>query len=463
MKRLPKTYKQSAVNVATLVLVLILFVYMGAQFSNNFSNKLSTQRTQEITDVEYLHLRGYVFRYETPMYRPAEGVCDYLLEDGAKVGVDQTYATFYQVSNGEEKQKELDELSEQIRRLSSKNATGGTVSDLSAIVGALDSSYYSFIDSVQKGDINSADRRGNALLDAMVGYRSITTGWGDVESGVLNSLENNKKAMLDSFGAGQSLVAQEGFYFFRDTDGYENVFSPDKLDGISCEDLDKLISSKSEGYGAGTIGKRVDSAKWFLVVPTDEETVMRFSYTIVHEPEGDTETGTEEESTVYVPSEPEVETRYYIGKTYSITYSMGGGKSAQMVLDNVKVDENGKGYLVFSSYDLSLSAELSRAQDVKVEMSSQTGYRIPTDALVELRGETGVYIIVGTVVEFRRVTVSLKDNGNGYVIVKTYEMDRADTSAAESEGETVDRPAYLKANDLIITSGNDLYDGKLID
>ena len=96
-------------------------------------------------------------------------------------------------------------------------------------------------------------------------------------------------------------------------------------------------------------------------------------------------------------------------------------------------------------------------------MSSQTGYRIPTDALVELRGETGVYIIVGTVVEFRRVTVSLKDNGNGYVIVKTYEMDRADTSVAESEGETVDRPAYLKANDLIITSGNDLYDGKLID
>ena len=196
-------------------------------------------------------------------------------------------------------------------------------------------------------------------------------------------------------------------------------------------------------------------------MPTDEETVMRFSYTIVHEPE--TETGTDEESIVYVPTEPEIETGFYIGKAYSVTYSSGGDKSAQMVLDSVKVDENGKGYLIFSSYDLTLSAELSRAQDVKVEMRSETGYRIPTDALVELRGETGVYIIVGTVVEFRRVTVSVGDSGNGYVIVKTYEMDRAELEAAENEGETVNRPAYLRPNDLIITSGNDLYDGKLID
>lgn len=465
MKRLPKTYKQSAVNAVILVLVLILFVYMGAQLFGNFSNKLSTQRTQEITDVEYLHLRGYVFRYETPVYSPSDGVCDYLLDDGARVGVDKAYATFYPIANGEEKQERLDELSEQIRRLSSKGATGGTVSDLSAIIGALDSSYYSFIDNVQKGDVASADRRGNALVDAIVNYRSVTTGWGDVESGVLNALKNEKKAMLESFGAGQSLVAQESFYFFHDTDGYENVFSPERLEGISCEELDKLISAKPESYNAGAIGKRVDSAKWFLVVPTDEETVMRFSYTIVHEPEIETgtETGTEEESTVYVPSEPEIEIGYHVGKTYSVTYSSGGDKSAQMVLDSVKVDENGKGYLIFSSYDLTLSAELSRAQDVKVEMNSETGYRIPTDALVEVDGEIGVYIIVGTVVEFRRVTVSLEDSGNGYVIVKTYEMDRAELDAAENEGEMVDRPAYLKTNDLIITSGNDLYDGKLID
>ena len=94
-------------------------------------------------------------------------------------------------------------------------------------------------------------------------------------------------------------------------------------------------------------------------------------------------------------------------------------------------------------------------------MNSVSGYRIPSDSLVKLDGEDGVYIIVGTVVEFRRVTVVKK--GEGYCIVKTYEEDRAELEKAEEEGIQVVRPPYLKINDLIITSGNDLYDGKLLD
>ena len=44
-------------------------------------------------------------------------------------------------------------------------------------------------------------------------------------------------------------------------------------------------------------------------------------------------------------------------------------------------------------------------------------------------------------------------------------MDRAEIEKLESESgeEAAERPPYLYVNDLIITSGNDLYDGKLID
>jgi hypothetical protein len=130
-----------------------------------------------------------------------------------------------------------------------------------------------------------------------------------------------------------------------------------------------------------------------------------------------------------------------------------------MTLERVLFDGEGEGYVVFSSYDLILSSELSRAQDVKVNMGSTTGYRIPSDSLVENDGESGVYILVGTVVEFRRVSVILE--GNGYMIVKTYEKDRAEGEANGTlDGE---KYPYLYVNDLIITSGNDLYDGKLLD
>ena len=93
-------------------------------------------------------------------------------------------------------------------------------------------------------------------------------------------------------------------------------------------------------------------------------------------------------------------------------------------------------------------------------MSSVTGYRIPAEALTKLNGNDGVYILVGTAVEFRRVT-KLSD-GNGYFIVNTYEKDREENQLGGTANSGSEIP-YLNVNDLIITSGNDLYDGKLID
>lgn len=460
MKRTTKTYKQSTVNAVILVLVFVLLLYLGAQLSKNFSTMVSTQRTQVITDVDYLHLKGYVFRYESPIAVQGEGVCDYLLDDGAKVGVDQTYAVYYRTSGAEEKQDRLDSISRQIRRLTSKAAIGETASDLSAINEALSSSYYSYINSVQNGNFMAADRQGEALVDALVNYRSVTTGWNDVASGTLVALEGSKKALLADCGMGEDLVAREGFYFFRAADGYENVFSPEKLDGISCEELEELVSANSQSYSGRVIGKRVDSAEWFLVVPTDAETVMSFAYEIMPE-ESETESGLDETRRNDEDAAGEPEIGFYTGSTYTVTFFSTGEKSAEMRLDDAYIDENGKGYLVFSSYDLTLSAELSRAQDVKVQMSSTTGYRIPTEALTELDGEDGVYILIGTVVEFRRVTVI--ERGEGYCIVNTYEKDKAELESAENEGDATERPPYLYVNDLIITSGNDLYDGKLLD
>ena len=60
---------------------------------------------------------------------------------------------------------------------------------------------------------------------------------------------------------------------------------------------------------------------------------------------------------------------------------------------------------------------------------------------------------MGSRVEFRRVTVIA--DGDRYYIVNTYASD-------SEEGAVSDIP-YLNANDLIITSGNDLYDGKSLD
>ena len=66
---------------------------------------------------------------------------------------------------------------------------------------------------------------------------------------------------------------------------------------------------------------------------------------------------------------------------------------------------------------------------------------------------SGKFPGVGNVVEFRRVTVISR--GEGYYIVNTYEVDLLEKPSSEIP--------YLNINDMIVTSGNDLYDGKQLD
>lgn len=454
MKKRRIKFNQTAVNVTVLVLIAVLFIYLGVQLTRGFSNAVSTQRTQVITDVDQLHVRGYVFKSETVMERPYEGVCHYLTEDGQRIRAEQDYLTYYKVSNDAEKmQARLDDLNRQIGLLTSKIASSGGASDLSHVGETISGSYYSYVDNLLDGNFISADKDGEALLGALVDYSVITERPEDVVKNVIEPLKKERDQLLASMGQGKTMSADEGgFYFFHETDGYENVFSSSKLDSLTRGELDKLISSSPKKYSDKPIGKRADTAEWFLVMPADESLIMQFAYP-KPESESETETGTgdgtvrEEE---YVPE-------FRIGQSYKVTF-LEADREISMKLDDVRLEEDGEGYLVFSSYDLELAATLSRSQDVKITMSSITGYRIPSDSLVEKNGESGVYILVGTEVKFRRVTVI--GEGNGYYIVNTWEMDRAEI---EESGDGSDRPDYLAVNDLIITSGNDLYDGKLLD
>lgn len=419
-KKAVKTYRQAVVNTVILVIVLFLALYLIVQLSRNQSTSVSTQRTQTITETEYISLTGYIFRDESPVKAQSTGVADYFVRNGEKVRVGQTFAEFYPISdlNDSEikkKQAHINELNLQIARLRS-GLSGGTVSDLGHISEELSRSYYLYIDSVLDGDLSSADKEGALLLGTLIDYTVITGLDGEAEN-IADSLKAKKQELLSDFGSlPQPLICTESCYYFYSTDGYEEIFSYDKLEGMTSDSLKKIIVAKPLEYGANIIGNAVYSPQWYLAVPTDEATALRFSE----------------------------------GAIYEIKYS--GGSSLKMNLERISVDEEGA-YLLFSSFDLSLSSDMLRTQNIKIKMGDCSGYRIPSSALIRKNGESGVYILIGTVVEFRRVTVI--GEGNGYYIVNTNEADI-------KEG-TVSSIPYLNINDLIITSGNDLYDGKLLD
>jgi hypothetical protein len=191
--------------------------------------------------------------------------------------------------------------------------------------------------------------------------------------------------------------------------------------------LSELAESDAEQYGAGVIGKTVYDPKWYLAIPTDADTCLDF---------------TEK-------------------RAYKVSFSDNDNITLDMTLEKAVTDEAGNAYLLFSSFDLSAIQGFSRAQSIKILTSSISGFRIPSESLESAYGEDGVFILIGTEIAFRRVTVI--GEGNGYYIVNTYAKDTEEQEKLEETGGEISEIPYLNANDLIITSGNDLYDGKLID
>ena len=95
--------------------------------------------------------------------------------------------------------------------------------------------------------------------------------------------------------------------------------------------------------------------------------------------------------------------------------------------------------------------DYGRVQSVKLIMGSTTGYRVPEQALHTREGMDGVYVLSGSEVIFRRVTVLYR--GDGYVVV------------AERDYSTENYKEFLNLNDQIIVSLSDgeLYDGRILD
>ena len=99
---------------------------------------------------------------------------------------------------------------------------------------------------------------------------------------------------------------------------------------------------------------------------------------------------------------------------------------------------------VFASDEVPTDFVWKRCQSARITVGSTTGYYVPDSALYTVDGVECVYVLEGGTVYLRRVEILCR--GDGYCIV----------------AEQGDRGGdYLALNDLMVTSGGDLYDGRV--
>ena len=377
-------------TIAVAVISIGMVFYFGYHLINTFTTDVTYSPAYPITETEYRRGSGYIFRDETIILKPSDGIPDYKTEDGARLGIDEQICELYaSVTDGAR-----DRISEIERRLSILESSLGTGVVREGIPEALRDSnerYDEIMSLLSDGDYSAAAILSDGFLSSLVRLGLLEEGAESIHLEIAN-LKSERAMLLSTYGkVTGSVRADRVGYFFRDADGYENIFDPSLLGEITVGDFAEMIEKEPEDT-AQALGKTVIKPKWYLAIPFDGENAAGFTE----------------------------------GKKYNIVFHDNGSRTLEMTLERLTLDlddhdsdgDRAEALLIFSSVKMPGDFRYLRVQDVSVEAAKYDGYRIPITAVRYYDGMTGVYVIAGGYVMFRQIDVLYEEEG--YCIAALY-------------------------------------------
>lgn len=430
------------IRAGVVLLLCGMISFSVYQVARHMTTGLSTLRTQEIMDVSYVEMDLYLFRDEAVVTVEGSGVASYDVANGERVGVGTTLGTAYATEGMDASAiKALQaRLNANAERLALLHAIGGlgTPADARAEAEAVDRYYLGLLDAADRGDLAAVNGFAGQMLNGIGRYDILTGGVSGTDASA--TLEDERQTLLAGLVPVSNFATDRSGYFYHETDGYEGVFPYGAAMTMTPEIFRAMTDSVVAEPTVGVVGKMVYSTIWYAAtyVPLDDPAVEVFQQGVA------------------------------TGETYRMTCGDSAGTEITLAIERMVPDGTGV-LLVFSSQDMPAGFDFSRVMRVETVARTTSGYRIPTEALVTLHADetgedvTGVYILSGGVVEFRKVRIRVRRDG--YIIAETYEEVQAllDTYTEEQyKAATADGWSYLRLNDNIITSGNELYEGKMI-
>ena len=421
MEQNKKPEKKSSAFIPRIALFLIgalVVLYTIYHVSSIFAEDVTTISAGISTEIKSVTGNGYVFRDEALLYSDNSGVVDYLVSDGAKVGKGQAIANVYEGGSAEERELII-LIDRYIALLEGSDAAVGT--DMTKLREAASDTYYSIVKQLSGGELGGLSKNTDKMLKTLNMIQSLIDGDSSSVSSSLESLRRSRSEILSGAGNGSYNTAVESGYFYKYADGYEGSFNTAVAKEGDGEALYALVSGEHTPAEVSSLcyGKMAESSEWYFVIPLSADEAGYFD----------------------------------IGSSYSVKVISGRERVVPMTL------ERALGYeseavekivlLVFSCDHLPDGEALERNLSISVDVGSVSGIYVPRSAVAYMDGQRGVYILKGSVVQFRAIEVAY--------IVKDYYLVDADFDDDESEY------AYLTQNELIITNGQNMFDGRIMD
>lgn len=414
-----KVKRTLALCAAFSVIIIMILLTIGHSTSS-FMHVIATEAAQDFSEDIYMSFDGYIFRNEEIICSDSGGLVEHIAPDGEKVGVGNVLARVYSGASTEDEEAlaaQVAAITRQIELLrESKRSSGGTLSSFEGTLAALSKSYTEVQKALAEKNTDAISENTDDFLMYLNRF-SMICGEIENEDELIERLEARKEQLLSVYnGEYTEVTAQNSGYFYYTIDGYENIFDYDKLDTLDYAALDAMISCAPSAASDNAIGKAVYGYNWSIAIPVTAQDAESFE----------------------------------TGEAYTVVISGTKKYSLEMTLSGKSVGD-GDGLcsvLVFECDTMPAGFDYRRVQHVEILTDTYTGYRVSSSALTELDGVTGVYILDGGVVRFRRVNIIYE--GDGYCIVSV-----RDTSDENYR-------TYLNLNDIIITAGRNLYEGRII-
>ncbi len=392
--------------------MLGLIVYALGHALGIGAETLLTTPIQDITDHRITSAYAYLFRDETLLEMSGTGLVDELVSSGEKVGKNVAVVDWYPFSNAsevsEERQRMVNIINRALRVLEESDVSGQPVSNAEGYRADAILHYQEISAQLREGKASGVLQLEDELLADLNRYFSLsgrTTA--EERANMIEMLQAQKKIILGTDHETVTNTEASGVYYSSAyVDGYETIFTTEALEGLTSEGFAALRETEpAVSDGMQTVGKMVYGYSWYAVMELPEELIESFE----------------------------------VGVRYRVAFPENEGREFELTLERLE------GTLaVFRSDDSPSNFVFYRAQTVEITIDTCQGFYIPNTALYEQNGVEGVYVFENGAARFRRIEVLYR--GEGYCI-----------AARPVDSET----SELRESDVLITSGRNMYDGKV--
>lgn len=410
-------YLKKVGQTLVFAIISLFFVfYIGYHIYTGFSTDITTVLAEKNTYKTELTADAFLFRDETCLTSQYTGTVNHTVKDGEKVAIGTAVAQSFADNSGYSAGLEISELDKTISMLESCIEKTGTDGDISAISRNISTSYMLILSKLSQGKIDFALSSSDDFLSELTRKDIITGEAKDLEK-TIESLKARKKSLSNGIsGKFENVIADESGYFFYSTDGYEELFTTNKILNASVDEIFDLFDTKKTDKNKNAVGKIVYGYRWYIAIPLEKKTEHDFK----------------------------------IGNEYEVIMPGNFNMLLKMKLEKISTERaSDRTVLIFSCGDLPEGFNYKRSQVVTIRTGETDGFRIPTTALRVLDGIKGVYTLDGSTVKFKRIHI-IQNDTDGYYVASCDDVENAPGA---------DKYGYLKLYDSIIVSGKDLKHG----